>query len=86
MEENMKNKKIIIGLIFISFVFITGCSQVKNSGSGLSLQELCKQDGNHFMTMMPIIDGDPTGDTACAGCMIGANHYCDLEAYKKAKG
>jgi|SRR3989344_323181 len=52
----------------------------------LSLKELCAQDGNMFMTMRPVLNGVPTGEPACPGCMIGNNHICDIETYLKVSG
>jgi len=78
-------KWIIIGFVLVA-VFIAGCqkSPTGNVAGDLSLQELCAQNGGMFMKMMPTIDGVPTGDPACAGCMLGSSHYCDKEQYLKA--
>jgi len=81
----MKNKKVLLGLFLVITIFTFGCKQGASlQESELSLQELCTKNGNMFMKMGPTIDGVPTGEPACAGCMVGASHYCNLEEYKNA--
>jgi hypothetical protein len=90
--ENMGfQRKIIIMVVFLfSIMFLSACSKdvVKNEAvvQEFSLKELCAQDGNMFMTMGPILDGTPTGEVACPGCMIGNSHICDIETYLEVSG
>jgi len=74
--------QIIMGIFIL---FMVGCSDTSQIQAGESLEELCKKDGNMFMKMGPVIDGVPTGDPACAGCMIGNSHICEIEEYKEAR-
>jgi len=77
----------MIKFVFLLFVLflIAGCSQSTGQAtSEISLQDLCKSNGNMFMKMPPTIDGVRTGEPACAGCMIGMSHYCTIEEYQTA--
>ena len=79
-------KELILGLLAL-LVVMMGCAQTPTGNvivEGNAYQELCKSNGNMFMTMPPTVDGVPTGEPSCAGCMLGGTHYCDLEAYKQA--
>ena len=79
----MKIEKRVFGLMVVLTLFVSSCAKGGES-SELSLQELCAENGHHFMTMQPVMGGVPTGEPACPGCMIGANHYCDLKEYEAA--
>jgi len=69
----------IIYLVLL-VLLLAGCAKTE------SLQEVCANDGNMFMTMKPMVNGVPTGDPACAGCMVNGGHFCNLEEYNKAAG
>ena len=77
-------KKYVLVAFLALALLLVGC---KNGPTGnavaqdLSLKELCTQDGNMFMKMGPVIEGIPTGEPACYGCMIGNNHVCDKNQY-----
>ena len=81
----MKGKLLVIGLLSLLIV-IAGCAKAPTGGAVAesSLKELCMSNGNMFMTMPPTVDGVPTGEPACAGCMLGGGHYCSKEAYLNA--
>ena len=47
-------------------------------------QWFSEKRSDHIKHIYIIDDGLPTGEPACAGCMIGMNHYCDETEYLKA--
>ena len=89
-KKQIKNRMMVV-LLLASLLLLTACVSNNNTTGGvvaeeLSVEELCAQDGNVFMTMGPVIDGVPTGEPACGGCMVGNNHVCDLDTYLKLSG
>jgi len=86
----MEYKYVIASLLGI-MLLASGCATgggnlVGSSTEESSLKELCLKDGNRFMKMGPILNGVPTGEPACEGCMIGNSHICDIEDYVNAAG
>jgi len=81
----MRKTILLIGLLGL-MVLLAGCGKTPTGGAvaDMSLQELCQKDGNMFMTMGPVVDGVPTGEPACAGCMVGTGHYCTVDEYLDA--
>ena len=80
-------KKIIVVVVLALLVLLAGCAKTPTGGVAVedgAYRELCKANGNMFMTMEPTVDGVPTGEPSCAGCMVGGNHYCGQEEYLKA--
>ena len=47
-------------------------------------EKICRQDGNQWMNMKPMKDGQFVSDVSCSGCMSpdGMNHFCDITDYK----
>ena len=79
-------KILVLGLLGL-LVLMIGCAKAPTGNvvaEGVSFQELCKSNGNMFMIMQPTVDGVPTGEEPCAGCMLGGSHYCAQEDYQKA--
>ena len=78
-------KILVLGLLGV-LVLMIGCVKTPTGKvvEAVSFQELCESNGNMFMTMPPTVDGVPTGEPPCAGCMLGGTHYCSQEAYQKA--
>ena len=72
---------VILGLLSI---LVIGCSTTGNVVTDNTFKQMCKDDGNKFMTMEPTVDGVPTGQAKCTGCMIGGTHFCNQEEYMKA--
>ncbi len=54
---------------------------IDTSEENISFEEICKKNGNTWMTMAPIKDGKMTSENACAGCMVGNNHLCSIGEY-----
>jgi len=92
MGDEIKNSTIgiVVGLVAILVVggyFMFGPSKITGTttlDNELTFKERCMRDGNMFMTMGPVVNGVPTGEPACAGCMIGNSHICDEAEYIKA--
>ncbi len=80
-------KKIIIGaVVFILIVGTLLISKTKISGKVTELgdnsyEELCEKNGDMWMEMEPWINGEKISDEECYGCMIGENHFCDVNNY-----
>jgi len=80
-------KKIIGVVVLALLVLLAGCAKTPTGSvvvEDSAYRELCKSNGNMFMTMQPTVDGVATGESACAGCMVDGSHYCDQEEYLKA--
>lgn len=80
-------RKQILGIVLVGvLVILAGCANTPTGEvTKLTFNERCAKDGNMWMTMGPTLDGVPTGEPACAGCMVGGNHYCSEQEYLKAK-
>lgn len=62
-------------------LLLAGCSPTGKT-TEQSFEELCKSQGKEWMKMMPMIDGIPTGEPPCWGCMANKNtHICNMEEY-----
>ena len=80
-------KKIIIGVVVL--ILIVGILLInKNNITGKltelednSYEELCKKNSDIWMEMEPWINGEKISDEKCYGCMIGENHFCDVNNY-----
>lgn len=44
-------------------------------------QDLCVKNSDQWMVMEPLRNGKKISDQACAGCMIGGNHFCAPKEY-----
>ena len=79
-------KMIFLGVLTLALL-VAGCAKTPTGNvvaTDSSYQELCKSNGNMFMVMSPTVDGVPTGDEPCAGCMISGTHYCSMDDYINA--
>ena len=89
MGDEIKNSTIgivvgIVALLAVGGYFMLGSSTGATTlEDGLTFKERCARDGNMFMKMGPVVNGIPTGEPACAGCMIGNSHLCDEAEYIK---
>jgi len=77
----------LLGILLLAAGCVTrGGNLAGSQTDGSSLKELCQADGNMFMKMGPVLNGVPTGEPACEGCMIGNSHICNKEEYIKTTG
>lgn len=82
----MKLKIIFItGIIIVAVVALISfyySQQPKIAELGnLTYEELCKKNRDVWMEMEPVIDGKKISNEKCFGCMIGKNHFCDVNDY-----
>ena len=70
-------------VIVFGFKGITNAvKEVNTQSANINFEEMCKNDGKEWMKMMPMINGVPTGNPACYGCMANEDtHFCDKEEY-----
>jgi len=74
--------KIIILLLIIGLILISGCS--KSNSIDIEFKEFCKQHNGVWMKMEPTINGEPTGESACNGCMLeNGDHICNFDKFKE---
>jgi len=78
----------ILGLVVIVSGCLHGGGATGNvvAQETISFEDYCFNNGDHYMTMTPIMNGVPTGEPSCAGCMVGNSHFCDVSEYQAAKG
>ena len=82
----MKKIIVFVGLLSL-LVLLAGCLKTPTGNAVAdvsSFKTLCQSNGNMFMVMEPTLDGVPTGEPTCAGCMIAGTHYCSMDDYMKA--
>jgi len=75
---------IVLTMVIFGFNGLSGNSvkEVNTQSANINFEEMCKNDRKVWMKMMPMINGVPTGNPACYGCMANEDtHFCDKEEY-----
>lgn len=71
---------ILIAIIIFAVILAAKKSRLTDM-TNLTYEQLCNKNDDQWMVMEPWKDGKRISDTACAGCMIGGNHFCTAEEY-----
>lgn len=75
-------KKTFMIFLFVLIILVVACSKQKSADIGnRSYEERCKSNGDIWMEMEPMIEGEMISDQKCFGCMIGNNHFCTVDEY-----
>ena len=73
---------VIIILVVLVLASFSSFKQLKIVELGdLTYEELCKTNRDMWMEMEPWRNGKKISDERCFGCMVGENHFCNVEEY-----
>ena len=73
---------VIIILVVLVLASFSSFKQLKIVELGdLTYELLCKTNRDMWMEMEPWRNGKKISDERCFGCMVGENHFCNVEEY-----
>src|SRR3989338_725276 len=77
----MKENFIMIFLVS-ALVIISACTSQSGTPATSEFEQLCKTNGNEWMEMEEMRNGEFVGGAICVGCMADTeNHFCNVGDY-----